>query len=84
MRQALDLRPENVRVSSVSYDRSANLLTVEGIADTRDALVDYAHSLEDTEVFERVPLSLSNLAKKTNLSFTLPIYGTQRATSTKK
>jgi hypothetical protein len=71
IRAAFAVRPDTVTISGVTYDQATRSVTLEGVATTRDALVGFAHTLEDTSTFGRVPLSISDLAKNTNIQFRL-------------
>jgi hypothetical protein len=51
----------------------APLLTVSGVAVTRQALVDYRDTLEAVEEYVRVDLPISNLIKDRNVPFTITI-----------
>jgi Tfp pilus assembly protein PilN len=68
---ALTVRPEAIMIGGVVYDRTAHTLVLEGVSATRDALVTYARTLEETVVFGRVPVSISDLAKNTDIRFRL-------------
>ncbi len=69
----LAVRPDTITIGGIVYDRGAKTLTIEGVSATRDALVGYARSLEDTPTFARVPLSIADLAKNTNIRFRLSL-----------
>jgi hypothetical protein len=73
IRAALSVRPETITIRGVAYNQELHTLTLDGVASSRDALVGYARSLEDTAVFGRVPVSLSDLAKNKEISFQLPL-----------
>lgn len=68
---ALSVRPDSVAVEGVAYNHESHVVTLEGVASSRDALVAYARALEDTPLFGRVPLSLSDLAKNADIRFQL-------------
>lgn len=64
-------RPEGVRLSGFSFDRGEKVVHVEGVADTRGALVAYKEALEDLPMFAAIDLPISELARGENIDFTL-------------
>lgn len=66
-------RFEGVSVTGFSYRRKDSVFVLQGIAETRDLVVPYARTLESNERFVKVPVPFSNLAKNTDLEFTLSI-----------
>lgn len=71
VRDTLTLRPEGVVVVGFRYERTSGKFTVDGIARTRDLVAPYARSLEENERFVEVPVPIADLAKNTDLEFTL-------------
>ncbi len=71
VRDVLELRPEGVVVVGYRYERTSGKLTVDGIARTRDLVAPYARSLEASDRFTEVPVPIADLAKNTDLEFTL-------------
>lgn len=71
VRTALSVRPDEVSVEGITYLQDEKSVSVEGVAKTRDVLVEYARALEETTLFGRVPVSISDLAKNTNIHFRL-------------
>jgi len=71
--EALRKRPEGILITGFSYNRTGRLLTLQGIAEKRELVVSYAHSLEASNAFENVPVPIANLAKNTDLEFTLSL-----------
>jgi len=70
---ALEVRPEGVVITGFAYDRKTGQLTVEGVADVRELVVTYTKDLELHEMFTKVPLPVSDLARQTNVPFNLQI-----------
>ncbi len=70
-KEVTDLRPERVTIIGFSYNRKENRMTLEGVAKTRDLVAPFARTLEESEYFELVPIPISDLAKNTDLPFTL-------------
>jgi hypothetical protein len=71
--EALRERPEGILITGFSYNRAENVMTLEGIAATRDLVVPFARALEANEHFVNVPVPIANLAKNTNLDFRLSL-----------
>lgn len=69
--ETLFRRPSGITVVGYSYDMEKRTLTLQGVASTRDLVAPYARSLEESELFEEVPVPFSDLAKNTNLEFML-------------
>lgn len=46
-------------------------LNIEGVSATREALVEFQKSLQDSGLFKTIDLPISNLAKSKNIPFTL-------------
>ena len=70
----LDKRPSDVRITSLSFTPSIgskSTMAVKGVADTRSGLVLFTELLEDDELFETVELPVRDLAKSTDISFTI-------------
>ncbi|MFA7216574.1 MAG: PilN domain-containing protein [Candidatus Paceibacterota bacterium] len=57
-----------------STGTSTSLITVRGIASTRDSLVLLVRNLEESGVFYNVDLPVSNLAKDRNIDFSVSLY----------
>ena len=68
---ALAVRPQGVAVRGVDYQASKRTLTIDGQADNRTALLDYARVLENRPLFGAVPVPLANLARNADLPFSL-------------
>lgn len=71
--EALKERPEGISITGFSYNRVEKVMTLEGVAATRDLVVPYARALEANEHFVNVPVPIANLAKNTNLDFRLSL-----------
>jgi hypothetical protein len=65
------VRPDSITISGLVYDHERLVVSIEGVAETRDALVTYARTLEELPEFAEVPLSISDLAKNTRIRFRL-------------
>ncbi|KKS83253.1 MAG: hypothetical protein UV60_C0046G0002 [Parcubacteria group bacterium GW2011_GWA2_43_11] len=66
-------RPSGITITGFSYKRYDSVLALQGIASTRDLVVPFARALEANQYFEKAPVPISNLAKNTNLDFSLSI-----------
>lgn len=68
-------KSNRVHIDGISYSASdqAGAITISGMTDTREALVSYAKNLEASGRFASVNLPISNLAKDTNIPFTIRI-----------
>lgn len=67
-------RPENVSFESITVTGRADgkhSMIVSGIASDRDSLVVFSRSLGAISLLEKAELPLSNLAKKSDISFSL-------------
>ncbi len=68
---------KTVRIKSITasrnQDEAIETLQVVGVADSRQALVDFRDTLEAVEMFDAVELPLSNLAKDADVPFNLSI-----------
>jgi hypothetical protein len=71
--EALKCKPEGVDVVAFSFNRNSNNLTLDGVAKTRNLVVEYAKKLEENKNFTKVPIPISDLAKNSNLNFRLSI-----------
>ncbi|MEQ1561592.1 MAG: PilN domain-containing protein, partial [Nitrospira sp.] len=63
-----------VHVNSISFttvSTSTANISLSGVSGTREALVAFAKSLENTKSFKKVNLPVSNLAKDKNISFSI-------------
>ena len=71
--EVLKEQPSGITLTGFSYKRTDSILALQGIASTRDLVVPFARSLESNQYFEKAPVPISNLAKNTNLEFSLSI-----------
>lgn len=55
-------------------DEDMTLLTVRGMASTRDSLVSFVRNLEESGVWSEVDLPVSNLARDRNIDFMISLY----------
>ncbi len=79
LEEALHTRPAAVSLSSITFDRTARALQIQGVAATRDALVEFTRRLEADPRFAQVELPISDYARATDLRFRLTLtLATQR------
>ncbi len=65
--------PDGIKIVGFSYNRNDGILTLEGFAKSRNLVAPYAKSLEESVLFESVPVPISDLAKSSDLEFHLSI-----------
>lgn len=64
----------NVSVSSITFelvDNTSGVIGISGNSRTRDNLLTFANDLEESPYFTQVDLPISNLARSTNIRFTI-------------
>lgn len=72
--QELDTAAGNsIYLTEFSFDEAGKKVVISGLADTRSNLANFRTTLESKEKFTAVELPLSNLAKDTDISFTMTI-----------
>jgi len=71
--EAFDTRPSGITISSVVFDRTARTYVIQGLADNRDALVEFSRRLEASPRFEKISLPISDLARSNDLNFRLTL-----------
>lgn len=67
-------KTNKISITNFSYAPTASSsasLTLGGISSTRESLVSFVKSLEDTKLFSKVDLPISNLAKDKDIEFTI-------------
>ena len=69
----VDARPEGIQITSITFNRDTFSFSLKGIADTRDTLVAYRRAVEALERAIEVSSPIENLARNTNLEFTLSV-----------
>ena len=71
----LESQVTGVRIIGISLEHNENKLNimVEGVAATRQALVSFRESLEESSVFAGVTLPISDLAKDSNIEFQIEL-----------
>ncbi len=72
----LSARTPAIHITELSYtdqDATSGLLSVHGVAASREALVSFEKALQDSGSFSSVDLPVSNLAKDTNIDFTINV-----------
>jgi len=76
--QIIEQKPAGVRIGIFFYttrDEGENMLTLSGVAETREDLLSFERSLKSEPDFSSVTLPVSNLAKDRDLSFLVTIKG---------
>ncbi len=71
-------KQDEVSITNISYSRGNqgnSLLSVGGVAATRDALLDFKRALETDTLFEEIELPVSSLAKEEDIQFSIQIKG---------
>lgn len=66
-----DLRPTGIAITAISYERDTSRISIEGIAETREALVGYVRAVRESPHFSDVTDPISDLARSADLSFRL-------------
>lgn len=69
-------KTNSISINNFSYVPSASssaTLIVGGVSATRESLVSFVKSLEDTELFTKVDLPIGNLAKDKGIEFTISL-----------
>lgn len=75
----LDKLPQGISIDRFVYTRgdgADSSLSIQGIAGTRSELITFSRDLEKQPVFTKVDLPISNLAKQSEVPFTLTVLGT--------
>lgn len=77
IRRVLEQKTSGISILNVLYGAQGDghVLTVTGSASTRADLVSFREALQKTEPFQRVDVPIGELAKSTNISFTLTLGG---------
>lgn len=68
-----DLISKEVGVSSFNLNKAENKIKIQGIAQTRDKLLDFKNRLESSPVFQKLDIPLKSLLKKEKIDFELEI-----------
>lgn len=74
----LSIMPRGISINNINYTRGQNApssLTISGIASERGDLITFTKQLQKEISFTSVALPVSNLAKQTNVPFSLTILG---------
>lgn len=72
-------QPRTVNISTISFDSKGSgsinrsNINIQGNANSRESLADFAKSLEDVDGFESVVLPFSSFAKDTEIPFSITI-----------
>jgi len=69
----LEARTDGIQISSITFDRQTLSFSIRGVAETRESLVAYRRAVEDLERVQSVTSPIANLARNTNLEFTLSV-----------
>ena len=77
MFKLLKLKPEDIFVGSVVYEKRDNksVFIVSGVAAERKDIISFRNNIEKTDPFEKAELPVGLLAKDTNAPFTLTVSG---------
>jgi len=70
----LSEKTSSIYITDISYtsiSSSTASVVVQGVSTTRDALVSFKKSLEDTKIFKSIDLPISNLAKDKDIKFSM-------------
>lgn len=70
----LSKKTRSISITQVSYalkDATSANMSVSGVSLSRESLVSFVKSLEETKAFKSVDLPISNLAKDKNIDFTI-------------
>ena len=67
--QVLNLIPQSINITGILYETNSKKFTLTGISDTRDELIAFRDSLEETELFNAIGLPLNTLAFETDVEF---------------
>jgi hypothetical protein len=65
------LRSAGIAITAFSYERDSSRISIEGTAETREALVGYVRAVREAPYFSDVTDPISDLARSTDLSFRL-------------
>lgn len=74
----LERKPKDIKITKFNYvkgDTDNSSLSLEGYADTRDSLLSFSQKLESEKKFAKIELPISNLAKQSDIVFSLTILG---------
>jgi len=71
LHDVVERRPEGVTLVGFSYDQKEDVVTLKGIASTREIVMPFVLSLEQSEYFESVSRPFADLEKDVDLPFTL-------------
>ncbi|HRH22885.1 MAG TPA: hypothetical protein PLB51_02770 [Candidatus Paceibacterota bacterium] len=64
-----------ISLNSMTFERGEkqNIIRMSGVAETRDALLDFSKSLKSNHRFESVDLPVSNLARNKDIDFSITV-----------
>ena len=63
--------PRDISISQFTANKNTNLVTINGLARTRDSLLDLKELLEASPNYENVEFPIKNLLQKENINFTI-------------
>lgn len=78
LREVLELRPNGMQVTSLSFEHSSEgegVLAISGQADRRDTLTGYVRSIEENPRFTNVEVPVESLAQTRNIPFSIRLTG---------
>jgi hypothetical protein len=67
--ELMTMTSNNIKFSSIQISKEDNIIHFLGIASTRQGLLDFKESLEQSDNFDEVNLPIANILEKTNISF---------------
>lgn len=76
IKNVLSKKTSSIRLGGLLYTvntPTSGSLVVKGVSDSRESLVSYVKNLESLEMFKKVDLPISNLAKDKNIDFSITI-----------
>lgn len=75
--KVIKAKPVNIAIQSIQYEPKAqkHILTISGVAPTREDLVSFREALEKTTPFQKADIPISTLAKSIDVDFTITVEG---------
>jgi Tfp pilus assembly protein PilN len=65
--------PGDIKLNSVSFDKNGNKLNINGIAGTRDSLIELRKYLENNKNFSLASFPVQSLIEKQNINFDISL-----------
>jgi hypothetical protein len=82
MQGIIAVHPDGIQITGITFDRDPLTFSLKGNATTRDALVTYKKALESHDRVTHVSSPISDLAKSSDLEFTLTLTLSERIPTT--